>query len=168
MTMDRIAYKEALKMCKSGEFVMFHIDWRDDLVEKHPECSHFLFKSTNKNWKTETDGVVLVVGDHDHICAEVSVGRIKPDMVEDLIAQDSKLGDRLWQMNAQKSVTKLLSFVDKLCESLETECARVGCEEEVLEILGIYKERLMMFDGMVGDGYRMLPEWSLYEAPTRE
>ena len=163
--MDRISQEDADKMTRHGEFTMFHIDWREQLMNDYPECSHFLFKSSNRNWRTNMDSVVLVVGDHDHICAGVIGGRITPDVVETLIANDDKLGRRLWRMNAQKSARLLIGEVEKLVMIIDTECAKVGYESQVIEILDKYSEKLEMFNDMASKGYYILPD-GRYELPT--
>ena len=165
--MDRVSLEDADKMTKHGEFTMFHIDWRKQLMNDYPECSHFLVKSTNRNWETDMDGVVLVVGDHDHIFTEISRGRITPDMVETLIANDKKLGDRLWTVNAQKSARLLIRQIETLVTVIDNECAKVGCENRVINVLTEYADKLGMFSDMVNKGYRMLPEGG-YEQPTAE
>ena len=156
--MDKIVYREAEKMCTRGEFVMRHTYWREDLEKAYPECSHFMFSYKNNNWRMSNDGIVMVVGDFDHITDGIDKRKIAPNVVEDLIAMDDKLGDKLWKHNALKSVATLHSGIARFANTVETECAKVGCQRKMIEYLNEYYEELSVFKDMVEKGHIGLPD----------
>ena len=107
MNISKIEMKDAKIMEQHG-FTLLHIQWRRDLENIYPDCSHILFKNSSKNWKTTHRDIVVVI-DPDREVREADAEYRNPMTREALSFEEARIlsyilgrGDRQFRLENMK------------------------------------------------------------------